>query len=115
MSDTPRNDSREPAAPASPSPASTALDQALRLARLHVPEQERAGFARDFARVLESFALLRELDVSGLEPLRSPSTRVDSVRDDRLQPSLERDTLLAGAPRAEDGFFSVPKTIGGER
>lgn len=100
---------------ASPPPSSAVIDQALRLARLHVPEHERASFARDFARVLESFALLRELDVSGLEPLRTPSTRVDSLRDDRLEPAFERERLLEIAPQAQDGFFAVPKTIGGER
>ncbi len=106
--------SAQPTPATSPS-ASAAVDAALRLARLSAPEHEREGFARDFARVLESFALLRKLDVSGLEPLRTPSTRLDSLRDDRLAPALEREQLLANAPQVQDGFFAVPKTIGGER
>jgi aspartyl-tRNA(Asn)/glutamyl-tRNA(Gln) amidotransferase subunit C len=34
------------------------------------------------------------------------------LRDDVVQPGLDRDEVLAVAPAAEDGRFRVPPTIG---
>lgn len=91
-----------------------AVERALRLARLGVEAAEREPFAREFERVLASFAELRSIDVTGVAPLHTPSGRVDALREDRHASSLDRESLLANAPDARDGFFGVPKTIGGD-
>jgi aspartyl-tRNA(Asn)/glutamyl-tRNA(Gln) amidotransferase subunit C len=104
----------KPADSDSPVGDPAAVERALHLARLGVEPGEREPFAREFERVLASFAELRRIDVSGVAPLHTPSERVDALREDRRAPSLERDRLLANAPDARDGFFGVPKTIGGE-
>jgi aspartyl/glutamyl-tRNA(Asn/Gln) amidotransferase C subunit len=36
------------------------------------------------------------------------------LRSDEPQPSLPREALLARAPQADESFYSVPKTVGGE-
>lgn len=91
-----------------------AVERALRLARLKVEGAERERFAHEFARVLASFGELALIDTSGVEPLHTPARRVDVLREDRPTPSVPREQLLATAPDARDGFFAVPKTIGGE-
>ena len=44
-----------------------------------------------------------------------PMPGVPRTREDVPLPSLDRDELLAAASESEDGFFVVPKTVGGER
>ena len=107
----PQNSATNADAPASDS---LAVERALRLARLGVESAEREPFAREFERVLASFAELRRIDVAGVAPLHTPSARIDALREDRSAPSLDRESLLANAPDAHDGFFGVPKTLGGE-
>lgn len=83
------------------------------LARLEIPAQERGAYAGQFERILEAFRGLAELDVEGVEPLFSPAAQDDVEREDRERPSLPRAALLEAAPQALDGFFGVPKTLGG--
>ena len=84
------------------------------LARLRLPAEAEPEVARQFARILEAFGSLRELDVEGVEPLTSPIEACDVLRDDRERAFGERERLLANAPRREGDFFAVPKTVGGE-
>lgn len=90
------------------------VERALRLARLKVDGAERERFTHEFARVLSAFGELRLVDTNGVEPLHTPARRADAVREDRPSPSLPREQLLASAPDAREGFFAVPKTVGGE-
>ena len=95
-------------------PSAETVARAADLARLELGVARRAELAGQCARILTAFEGLAELDVEGVEPLRSPLETRDVLRDDRLRPSIERERLLANAPQAADGFFSVPKTVGGE-
>jgi aspartyl-tRNA(Asn)/glutamyl-tRNA(Gln) amidotransferase subunit C len=83
------------------------------LARVEIPEHERSAHAAQFARILEAFRGLAELDVEGVEPLYSPAALGDVEREDRERASLPRAALLGNAPQAVEGFFGVPKTVGG--
>lgn len=91
-----------------------ALRRVERLARLALDPEREERLAADLERVLAAFESLTAVDVRGLEPLHQPSDGRGSERDTRREPPeppLDRETLLARAPRARDGFFSVPKTI----
>mgnify|MGYP002777303345 FL=1 len=103
-----------PTPSASGAPDAAAVERALRLARLAATPLEGQRFAPEFERVLASFSELARIDVRGVEPLATPSARGDVLRDDLLRPSLEREQVLANAPQPVDGFFGVPKTVGGE-
>jgi aspartyl-tRNA(Asn)/glutamyl-tRNA(Gln) amidotransferase subunit C len=92
-----------------------AVERAAALARLELDADLRARMASDFGRILEAWTSLAGLDLEGVEPLLSPGVATEREREDRVLPSLERTDLLAPAPQAEDGFFAVPKTLGGER
>ena len=59
---------------------------------------------------------LGEVDVTGVEPMTAviPNTlrlRDDVVNADPLTGGGIRDDLMANAPQAEHGFFTVPKVI----
>lgn len=91
-----------------------ALRRVERLARLALEPEREERLAADLERVLAAFESLTAVDVRGLEPLHQPNDGRGSERDTRRvapEPPLDREALLARAPRTRDGFFSVPKTI----
>ena len=81
------------------------------LARLQLTPEALERFGGQFARILEAFRSLAELDVEGVEPMRGPTELSDVMREDIVGPSLPPEELLANAPACRDGFYSVPKTI----
>lgn len=87
------------------------LDHLQRLARLSLPEEERAAVKRDLGKVLAFVDQLREVDVSGVSELTRPVTPPRSVRQDTPAPSLPRERALALAPAEQGGFFEVPRTV----
>ncbi len=84
------------------------------LARIDISEVEARTIAPQFARILEHFKALEEVDVEHAEPMTLASTQCDVTRADEVRESLSREDLLANAPNPEDGFYGVPKTIGGD-
>jgi aspartyl-tRNA(Asn)/glutamyl-tRNA(Gln) amidotransferase subunit C len=85
------------------------------LARLSLDATEEAALAAEFGRILEHFRVLEEVDVEGVEPMTSLASMRDVTRPDEPR-SIEIDRpLLQAAPASREGFYVVPKTVGGER
>ena len=84
------------------------------LARLEITPAEADVLGAQFASILAAFRVLGQVDVEGVEPAAIAAPGPGVLRDDLPRPSLEADELLERAPAREDGFFSVPKTVGGE-
>ncbi|HXG57732.1 MAG TPA: Asp-tRNA(Asn)/Glu-tRNA(Gln) amidotransferase subunit GatC [Thermoanaerobaculia bacterium] len=55
---------------------------------------------------------MHEVDVSAFE--ETPAGAATPMRDDVVQPPLDREQVARNAPRWADGFFIVPKVIGDE-
>jgi len=83
-----------------------------RLARLELPEEELRAFAPELERILQAFAVL-ERHAAPRPPDADPAPAA-LLRPDVPAPSAAREALLEAAPAREDGFFVVPKTVGGE-
>ena len=62
--------------------------------------------------VLDHFADIDELDLADVEPMTQPYPLTNVLRDDVVQPCLDRDEVLAAAPDPVDGRFRVPPIIG---
>ncbi len=75
------------------------------------PEIDRA--TEQLGDMLEHFADIDALDLDGVEPMTQPYPLVNVMRDDVVEPGIDRDEAFAMAPAAEDGRFCVPPT-GGE-
>ena len=54
---------------------------------------------------------LNALDTSGVEPLSHVFPVKNVLREDEVQPSMDRGMLLKNAPAADDEAFLVPKTV----
>ena len=82
------------------------------LARLDLTEEEIERFTEQLGAVLEHAADVASLQTGGVPPTAHPLDLVNVLRADTPRPSLDRDEVLAMAPNAEDGRFSVPKILG---
>ena len=83
-----------------------------RLARLDVTPDEVQRITTQMAGVLEHFADIDALDLSGIEPMTQPYPLSNVFREDVVVTGLDREEVLANAPAAEDGRFRVPPIVG---
>jgi len=82
-----------------------------KLARIAVSDQEVAAFAPELSNILGWVEQLQEVDVTGVEPMTAVIPNRLRLREDAVTDGGYRDAVLANAPRAEHGFFAVPKVI----
>lgn len=83
-----------------------------RLARLDVTDEELERFTEQLGDILDHAAEVAALDTEGVAPTAHPLPLQNVLRPDDVQPSLDRDEVLAQAPSAEDGLFRVPRILG---
>jgi aspartyl-tRNA(Asn)/glutamyl-tRNA(Gln) amidotransferase subunit C len=88
------------------------VEHVARLAHLSLTAEERATFARQLDDVLAYAESIQTLDTSEVEPM-SHASGVGLLREDRAEPSLDREKVLSEAPDAEGGLFRVPRVLGG--
>jgi aspartyl-tRNA(Asn)/glutamyl-tRNA(Gln) amidotransferase subunit C len=54
---------------------------------------------------------LDKLDTSEVSPTAHAVPLYNVMREDVVEPSMDVSKVLANAPDAENGFFSVPKIV----
>ena len=84
------------------------------LARLEITDDEAARLGPQFRRILEAFRTLTTVDVEGIDATTRGGADQAALRPDEPRRSLPREPLLENAPDARGGFYSVPKTVGGD-
>ncbi|MBX9880470.1 MAG: Asp-tRNA(Asn)/Glu-tRNA(Gln) amidotransferase subunit GatC [Sphingomonas sp.] len=81
------------------------------LARIAISEDEAARLAPELGKILGWIEQLGEVDVSEVAPMTAVIPNHLRLRDDVVSHGDVRDKVLANAPQAEHGFFTVPKVI----
>ncbi len=90
------------------------LTEARRVADLAHLEFDDPGLERmaaEMTKILTYIDQLREVDVEGFE---ERDATVTPLREDEPRASIDREEVARNAPAWRDGFFVVPKVIGGE-
>jgi len=82
-----------------------------RLSRLHVEEDRLQPLADDLNGILAWIEQLNEVDVEGVEPMTSAVDVDAPLRADKITDGGKRDAVLANAPKSEDGFYVVPRSV----
>ena len=82
-----------------------------RLSRIRVEEAEVAHLAGELNGILGWIEQLQEVDVEGVEPMTSAVDVDAPLREDVVTDGEKRDEILANAPKEEDGFFVVPRSV----
>lgn len=81
------------------------------LARIAITDEEVAKIAPELDNILGWIEQLGEVDTSSVEPMTAVIANHLRLRDDIVTDGGKRDAVLANAPQAEHGFFTVPKVI----
>lgn len=78
---------------------------------LEFSDEEIDEFGESLNEIVDYMAKLKELDLSGVEPM----TRVDEsqrpLRPDEVGKGLPKEQTFKNAPAVKIGHFSVPKTV----
>lgn len=82
-----------------------------RLARLHVKDAQCGPIADDLNGILSWIEQLSEVDVEGVEPMTSAVAMKAPMREDVVTTGGIRELVLANAPKSEDGFYVVPRSV----
>lgn len=87
------------------------LDKIAHLARLEVDEKDADQMVNDMSEMVAFVEKLNEVDTEGVEPLTSMSHEVNALREDEVQPHLDKQAALKNAPATNDDYFRVPKVL----
>ena len=82
------------------------------LAKLELSEAEKEQAKEDMGKMLDYIDKLNELDTSGVEPMSHVFPVHNVFREDVVTNGDESVAMLKNAPKAKDGQYQVPKTIG---
>ncbi len=82
------------------------------LARLRLSEEELEKMTAQMGAILEYFALLKQVDTEGVQPMAHALDVSDVFRPDRVGPSLDRELALANAPHRDAECYLVPAVLG---
>jgi aspartyl-tRNA(Asn)/glutamyl-tRNA(Gln) amidotransferase subunit C len=89
----------------------TTVKKIAGLARIAVSEAEAEAMVPELNGILQWVEQLGEVDVTGIEPMTAVIPNQLRLREDIVNDGDMRDRVLANAPQAEHGFFTVPKVI----
>lgn len=82
-----------------------------KLARIKVEEEALPALAQEFNAILGFIEQLNELNVDDVEPMTSVTPMPLPRRIDEVTDGDQAAKVLANAPDAREGFFTVPKVV----
>ncbi|KAF0182688.1 MAG: aspartyl-tRNA(Asn)/glutamyl-tRNA (Gln) amidotransferase subunit C [Hyphomonadaceae bacterium] len=82
-----------------------------RLARIEIHEDKVTKMANELNGILNWIEMLNEVDVNGVEPMASAVAIALPMRDDAVTDGNIQSSILKNAPKADSGFFVVPKSV----
>ena len=87
------------------------VKRVAKLARIAIGDEEANRLAPELGNILGWIEQLGEVDTSSVQPMTAVIPNHLRLRDDVVTDGNIRAQVLANAPQAEHGFFTVPKVI----
>jgi aspartyl-tRNA(Asn)/glutamyl-tRNA(Gln) amidotransferase subunit C len=81
------------------------------LARIAVTDEDAERMTGELNAILGFVEQLKEVDVTGVEPMTSVMPMAMRQRDDLVTDGSKADDIVANAPASEENFFLVPKVV----
>lgn len=82
------------------------------LGRLQLTPAELDLMTTQLSAVVGYIEQLKELNTDDVEPMAHAVPTSNVFRDDVVQPSADRATILSNAPHADGEFYLVPAVLG---
>lgn len=87
------------------------IDKLAGLAKLEFSPEECTAIEQNLSNMLDFVDKLRELDVTGVEPLVYVNPQTNIMRPDEPHMEISKEEALKNAPLADSDYFKVPKVI----
>lgn len=87
------------------------VKKVARLSRIDVPEEKLEQLAEELTGIMGWIEQLNEVDVDGVAPMTSVVATALPMREDVVTDGNIQDQVLANAPKSDEGFFVVPKSV----
>ena len=85
------------------------------LARLELDPEQSEKLQSELGNIVNYIAKLGELDVSGVQPTAHAVASSNVWREDEVEESFSRETMMANAPDTINGvLIKVPQVLSGE-
>lgn len=82
------------------------------LAKLSLTDEEKEKAKEEMQKMLDYVDKLDELDTEGVEPMSHIFADHNVFREDVVTNGDASEAMLKNAPKAKEGQYQVPKTIG---
>lgn len=89
-------------------PVEIDIAKVARLARLALDDATLQRYGEQLQGILEHAALVQSLPTDGVAPTAHPLPMVNALRADAVEPTLDREEVLAAAPERDGPYFRVP-------
>jgi len=87
------------------------LEYVANLARLALTAAEKDRFAQQLGDILHYVEKLKQVDVTGVEPMAHASPVFNVWAADTVQPGLPVESALRNAPAQRDHLLVMPKVV----
>lgn len=87
------------------------IDYVANLARLALTGEEKTRFARQLGDILRYVDQLKQVDVTGVEPMAHATPVFNVWQDDVPQAGLSPEQALRNAPARRQNMIVVPKVV----
>lgn len=88
------------------------VESVANLSKIKLDDDATAKMQTELGAVIEYMEILNTLDTSEIQPMSHIFSINNVMRDDVVNPSFDRQEILANAPEYTDETFVVPKTVG---
>lgn len=86
------------------------VEHVAKLARIEVSEAEKEEFTQELSGILDYVSELEGTPTGDdIEPIAQISGLENVIREDKIEPSCNRDLMLENAQEKKDGFIKVKK------
>lgn len=85
------------------------VEHVAQLARIEISEKEKEEFTQELSAILDYVSELESAPTEGIEQISQISGLENVVREDKIEPSFDRDLMLENAPDKKDWFIKVKK------
>jgi aspartyl-tRNA(Asn)/glutamyl-tRNA(Gln) amidotransferase subunit C len=88
------------------------VEHVANLARLGLTDDELELLEGQLNHILDQYGILAQLDTEHIPPTAQTIEVENILREDVVEPSLDRDEILANAPKKRGEYFVVPPILG---
>ncbi|WP_373898044.1 Asp-tRNA(Asn)/Glu-tRNA(Gln) amidotransferase subunit GatC [Haloimpatiens sp. FM7315] len=87
------------------------VEYVAKLSKIHINEDEKDEFIKDFNDILNYMEILNGLDTENIEPLTNPYYIDNKFREDEVLDSMSPKEVFRNSKDRYEEYFIVPKVI----